>query len=77
MCIRDRPDTARDLAVRLGIDYPVFAGDTEIVAAMTALGDQLGALPYSVLIGRDGRILERQSGELHREELVQLIERHL
>ena len=73
----DRPDTARDLAVRLGIDYPVFAGDTEIVAAMTALGDQLGALPYSVLIGRDGRILERQSGELHRAELVQLIERHL
>lgn len=73
----DRPDTARDLAARLGIDYPVFAGDSEIVTAMTALGDQLGALPYSVLIGRDGRILEQRSGELHRDELVPLIERHL
>lgn len=73
----DQPQTAADLADKLGINYPVFAGDTEIVNAMTALGDQLGALPYSVLIGRDGQVLMRQSGELHRDELTALVERHL
>ncbi len=73
----DQPEAARRAAEQLGVNYPVFAGDVDIVRAMSALGDQLGALPYSVLIGRDGRVIARHSGELQREQLQRWIDAHL
>jgi hypothetical protein len=46
-----------------------MAGGAEIGRAMDALGEQLGALPFSVLIAPGGQILDRQSGALSTEEL--------
>ena len=68
---------AAKVAEVLNISYPVFAGGADIIAAMDAFGDQLGALPFSVLLAPDGRILMRKSDELQRAELVQLLEKHL
>lgn len=59
---------------RLGINYPIMLGEMDIIAAMDALGDELGAFPFSVLIAPDGRILERASGDLSRDELRGWIE---
>lgn len=59
------------------IAYPVFAGTTEIIQAMDALGDRVGALPLSVLITPDGEIVRRKSGELSREELEQWLAPYL
>ena len=73
----DEPAAAAKVAEVLNISYPVFAGGADIIAAMDAFGDQLGALPFSVLLAPDGRILMRKSGELQRAELVQLLEKHL
>ena len=41
------------------MSYPVTVGDQTLFQLMDALGDKLGALPFTVLIGRDGTILER------------------
>lgn len=73
----DEPETVRNGAPQLGINYPVLVGDSEIVNAMQALGDTLGALPYSVLIAANGEIVFRKHGEFKRDELQQLIEQHL
>lgn len=73
----DEPEVARQMQAVLKINYPVFPGSSEIVQAMDALGDQIGALPFSVLIDAQGRIVMRKSGELRREELVEVIEKHL
>ena len=73
----DRLDAVRDYRDRLKLAYPVFAGDAEAAAAMDALGDDQGALPYSVLVSPAGEILHRKRGEFSRDELVELIESHL
>lgn len=73
----DDPQAVREALPGLGINYPVMAGDAPIVAAMDSLGDTLGALPFSVLIAADGRIVARKHGEFERKELQELIERHL
>lgn len=73
----DEPEVAAQLSDVLKINYPVFAGSTEIIQAMDALGDQIGALPFSVLIRPDGTVVMRHSGELHREALVEAIEGNL
>ncbi len=73
----DEVDAVRNGAPQLGITYPVLVGDTEIVNAMQALGDELGALPYSVLIDASGQIVLRKHGEFQAAELQALVEAHL
>lgn len=73
----DDPEQVRQWMPRLRIQYPVYTGETEIPLAMDALGDTLGALPFSVLVSGDGHVLQRKHGEYTRDELVELIEAHL
>lgn len=67
----------RAFAARLQMNYPIMVGQAEIANAMDALGDELGAFPFSVLIAPDGRILDRRSGDLSREEIAQWLQEHL
>ncbi len=73
----DAPAAVRDTVKRFGIPYPVFVGDDEVMKAMDVLGNDLGALPYSVLIAPDGKILERIYGGLSAERLQGLLESRL
>jgi hypothetical protein len=59
------------------MNYPIMVGQAEIADAMDALGDALGAFPFSVLIAPDGRILDRRSGDLSREEIEAWLGEHL
>ena len=73
----DEVDAVRAMAKKIGINYPIMVGDEDITNAMDALGDELGALPLSVLIGRDGQILTRVTGGLTQEKLTKLISAEL
>lgn len=73
----DDPEKIRAMLGRLKIQYPVLVGEMEVSRSMDALGDTMGALPFSVLIAPDGRILQRKHGEYERAELAELIEAHL
>ena len=73
----DEVDAVRAMAKKIGINYPIMVGDEDITDAMDALGDELGALPFSVLIARDGRILTRVTGGLTQEKLTKLISAEL
>ncbi|MGQ0698284.1 MAG: TlpA family protein disulfide reductase [Panacagrimonas sp.] len=73
----DDPEQVRASLPRLKIQYPILIGETEIPKAMDALGDTLGALPFSVLIAPDGNVVLRKHGEFELEELIQLIEANL
>ena len=65
----DRFDAVRDYATEQGMNYPVLVGETAVADYMRALGNTIGALPFSVLIGRDGAILETHQGEWHEAEV--------
>lgn len=73
----DDAEQVKAMIPRLKIQYPVMIGETQITQAMDALGDTLGALPYSVLISPAGEVLLRKHGEFEREELGELLEKHL
>ena len=72
-------DTAavNDFVAAHTMSYPVTVGDQSLFKLMDAFGDTLGALPFTVLIGRDGAVLERHWGELSQETLDKFIEKHL
>lgn len=73
----DDPEQVKAMLPRLKIQYPILIGETQIPNAMDALGDTMGALPFSVLISPDGYVVDRKHGEFEAEELIALIEAHL
>lgn len=73
----DDVDAVRALAAKLRINYPLMADFQQVDAALGTLGNEQGALPYSVLISADGRIVKTILGGLKKAELQALIEDHL
>ena len=65
------------LAAKLGVNYPVMADFASADKAMSALGNSSGALPFSVLIDTQGRIVRTVLGGLHEDELNRLIQQQL
>jgi len=61
----------------IGIDYPLLDGEKNGMSLMVTLGNRLGALPYSVLFGRNGKAVYFKSGKFSRQELEELIENYL
>ena len=73
----DEPQGIAPFVGRFRINYPVMADYASADAASRALGNLHGGLPYSVLISRDGLVLETVLGGLKRDELHELIAEHL
>lgn len=55
------------------INYPVLLGEGRGIEIATEYGNRFGVLPYTVIIGRDGRIAFVQYGELTRQRAEQLL----
>lgn len=65
----DRPDLVRDYAARLAIPYPILLDSLDGGSSLRPWGNPEGALPYSVLIARDGRVALTHRGKLSTKRL--------
>ncbi len=73
----DERDPVLAAVEHFGINYPVSADFNGASTAMELLGNQRGALPYSVLLNPQGQIAETVLGSLTAESLETLITSHL
>lgn len=73
----DDRDAARQYAREMAINYPVLIAGPGGIELTKAYGEDFGALPYTVLVAPDGRILESHTGELQPSQLHGLVERGL
>lgn len=55
---------------RQPLAFPVALAGMEGLALSKSLGNQVGGLPFTVLIGADGTILNRKIGKLSEQDLV-------
>ncbi len=69
----DDPDAVRRFVADLKVAYPVLLDAPGPRDASVRLGDRRGVLPYSVLIGRDGRVLAQRAGSFDRSSLADWI----
>ena len=60
----DRPDAVRRYLEQTPVDYPIVKGLDVRPDLTVRFDDTRGALPYSVLIGADGRIMASHLGKL-------------
>ena len=63
----------RGFANELNINYPVLAGELEVARITVEYGNALGALPYTAIIDRAGRIAFVKRGPLTRTEAETVI----
>ena len=64
----DRADAVRPFAEEIGIGYPILLDDLQ-GSTMRRYGNRFGALPFTVITGRDGVVAHVRLGELEAGEL--------
>src|SRR5262249_4532923 len=73
----DDADAVRDFLKDSPVHYPVLVHSGNNVDPALIFGDTHGILPYSVLIGRDGKVLEQRSGAFTQASLTGWLQPHL
>jgi cytochrome c biogenesis protein CcmG/thiol:disulfide interchange protein DsbE len=76
---RDREATISDFLWEMGVDYPVAMTSPEIEAVFGKFmpGGKIRAIPTTIVVGRDGKILNAVSGGLTKEDFESLIQKAL
>jgi peroxiredoxin len=64
----DTRDNAQTFADTMGINYPVLIAEEQGIEIAKRYGNRVGALPYSVLLDRQGRIVLTHRNELKLEQ---------
>jgi peroxiredoxin len=69
----DGPKAAAKFVKDMGVNYPTLIGDSEAIKVAKSYGNQVGALPYTVVIDRQGRIAFVKLGEISRQDAEKAI----
>lgn len=70
----DQKERAAAFSREMGINYPVLVGDLKAMALAEAAGNRQGALPFTVVIDRNGKIAGTKLGRLSRDSLESMFQ---
>lgn len=73
----DRDELVRDYARIEELNYPQLVGPSKALELSQLLGNKIGALPFTVVVDREGRIAERIFGEWSHDEAITTFKRLL
>ena len=60
----DQPDKVRPYAKEMGMNFPILIGGVDAIDLTKTLGNRVGVLPFTVVVGRDGTVASREVGIL-------------
>jgi thiol-disulfide isomerase/thioredoxin len=73
----DQRDKVEQFALDFAMNYPVLLGGIDMVELSRRAGNRLGALPFTMIIGRDGTIASVELGVLKEAKLEQMLQKLL
>ena len=73
----DEMELVQKYAQEMKINYPLLVGEQAALDIAESFGTGVTALPFTVIITPSGTVKTVHYGELHREQLMALIEPHL
>ena len=73
----DQPSKIRQFAQELKLNYPALVGGYGALELSETLGNKIKALPFTVIIGRDGQIAYTQMGPLKPDKLDAIVRKLL
>jgi thiol-disulfide isomerase/thioredoxin len=65
----DEPAVISAFSREISVNYPLWSGSSSAMELSKRLGNRLSVLPHTVLVGRDGRILESRIGKYSETDL--------
>jgi thiol-disulfide isomerase/thioredoxin len=69
----DQVDKVRDYVKEVRINYPVLIGGFGAIELSKALGNELAALPFTIVVDKHGGVAHTQLGQLKPAQLDQLL----
>jgi len=69
----DQADRAASFARELGVNYPVLIGGYDAMELSRSLGNRLVALPFTIVIDRQGNVAHTQLGPVKKLQLQSII----
>lgn len=69
----DTPDNIINFQKAHPVSYPLLMGSYEVLKLTVELGNKSSALPFTVILDRNGRIAHSKMGKLSETELEQLL----
>lgn len=69
----DQRDKAVQFAKELDLNYPLLIGGYDAVDVSKNLGNGLAALPFTIVLGRDGRVAFTELGPFKKDQLRSII----
>ena len=69
----DQPDKIDAFAAELQLNYPALVGGYGAIELSKAMGNRLGALPFTVVINRRGTVAHTQLGPLKEAQLRSIL----
>ena len=69
----DQPDKVRQFADEIGLNYPALIGGYGAMELSKTLGNNLMALPFTVVLDRSGKVVHTQLGPLREERLRSIL----
>lgn len=73
----DQADKVQTFAKEFSVNYPLVIAGLEAVELSRKAGNKAAVLPYTVIIGRDGRLAESLMGALSEQRLRTVLQKHL
>jgi thiol-disulfide isomerase/thioredoxin len=73
----DQADKVEQFARDLGLNYPTLIGGYGAVELSKTLGNRLAALPFTIIVDRQGRVVHTQLGPLKPDQLRSIVSKLL
>ena len=73
----DQVDKVREFAQEIRLNYPSLIGGVGAIELSKALGNELAALPFTIILDRSGSVVHTQLGPLKAAQLDALLDRLL
>lgn len=69
----EEKDPVEKFARSLGVNYPILIDEANGVELSVQMGNIIGALPYSVVVDRSGKIVYTHPGLFLREQVLEIV----
>ena len=69
----DQVDKVRQFAAEIAVNYPLLIGGYGAMELSKSLGNKLMALPFTIVVGRDGMVAHTQLGPLREAQLRAIV----
>lgn len=70
----DSAENVRDFREQLDVPYPLLVGGSETLQLATDFGNTARALPFTVIVARDGSVADVTLGTLSEDDLIERLD---